>query len=140
MRKVIQYIPVAVILIAIGFRYFSQWCIVVSLSCYNTWVHEVYIIDISPIYFFSLYFLPAALALIFVPRHIFISWLKFATIALPLAFIYIATTPVNSNAFIDFYPFYRDDAARVAGGIVTTISLILIFWKYSIAQKQKKLL
>ena len=89
-----------------------------------------------PLYFFSLFFLPIAIVLIFVPRHIFISWLKLAAWAIPLSILYIATTPVNSNAWINFFPFYRDDAARLAGEVFAAASLLLILWKYLVARRQ----
>lgn len=82
-----------------------------------------------PLFFFALYFLPLAIVLAFVPRNIFNSWLKLALWAIPLSIIFIAVTPVNSNAFMDFFPFYRDDAARLAAEVFTAISLVLIIWR-----------
>ncbi len=84
-----------------------------------------------PIYFFSLYFLPLAIILIFIPREAFKSWFRFAVWAFPLAFIFVATTPVSFTGIgIDLFPFYRDDAARLAGEVVSVLSLLLVAWKW----------
>lgn len=134
--KVIQFFPTLFILAVIGFRYFSQWCIISSSSCQGTWVHQIYIGFTSPLYFFSLYSLPAALIVACVPRHIFISWLKLIAGVLPLALIFIAITPVNFMGIgLDLFPFYRDDAARLMGGMVTALSLSLVGVKYFIMRR-----
>ena len=87
--------------------------------------------------FTQLAVIPAVL-ICFIPRKVFYSWLKFAAWAIPLAIIFIAFTPVNSNAFMDFFPFYRDDAARLAGELFATISLILIVYKWLVARRHEK--
>lgn len=92
----------------------------------------------SPLLIFALFFLPLAIILIFVPRTVFKSWLRFAVWALPLAFIYIALTPVTSHGFMDFFPFYRDDAARLASEIFSVVSLILIIWKWFSLRRSAK--
>lgn len=133
-NKITQSIPILVALVVIGFRYFSQWCILTDSSCYGTPVHWIYLGVTSPLYFFAIYFLPIALILAFIPRHLFNSWLKFAVWALPLAFIFMALTPVWDSSLL---PFARDDAARLAGGVFAAASLILIIWKY-IADRHTK--
>jgi len=35
---------------------------------------------------------------------------------------------------MDFFPFYRDDAARLAGQVFTGVSIILIAWKFIAAR------
>lgn len=127
--KITQSIPILFVFVAIGFRYFSQKCILMSSSCYGTWVHHIYNYTTNPLYFFTLYSLPLAIILILIPRHLFNSWLKLALWAIPLSFIFIAMTPVNSNAYMDFFPFYRDDAARLAAEAFSVVSLIFIIWK-----------
>lgn len=102
-----------------------------SKTCYGTWISQVYQYSINPLYNFVLYSLPLAIILIFIPRTLFNSWLKLAAWMLPLAFVYIALTPVNFTGIgINFFPFYRDDAARVAAEIFSVASLLLIAWKY----------
>lgn len=128
--KITQLIPVTLALLAIGFRYSSNWCIDVLYTCYGTWVHWISLSITKPLYFFALYSLPVAIILAFVSREIFKSWLKFAAWALPLVVIYIWTTPVSSTAWMDLFPFYRDDAARLAGQVFLAISLALIVWKW----------
>ena len=131
--KAIQFVPITLVLLSIGFVYFSQWCTSSGYICYRTWLDSVFIDVINPLYFFSLYSLPGALIIAFVPRPIFISWLKLVAWALPLALIFIALTPVNWMGIgLDLYPFYRDDAARLTGGIVTAASLMLVVVKYFI--------
>lgn len=125
--KIIQGIPALFALAAIGFPYFSNWCIDSIPSCYGSWIHQIYQYLTSPLYFFTLYSLPLAIILIFIPRHIFNSWLKFSAWALPLAFIFIATTPIASHRMgIDFFPFYRGDAARLWGAIFAVASLVVL--------------
>lgn len=67
---------------------------------------------------------------------IFGAWLKFAVWAIPLSILYIWATPVNSNSFMDLFPFYRDDAARLAGVLFTIASLLLILWKWFSARRR----
>ena len=93
----------------------------------------------KPLYFFALYSIPLVIILTFIPRHIFNSWLKLAVWALPLVFIFIATTPVSWTGIgMNFFPFYRDDAARLAGQVFVVVSLILIGWKYIAAWRNPK--
>ena len=125
--KLIQSIPASLALLAVGFLYFSQWCILKSPSCYGTWIHHIYDGITSPAYFFSLYLLPLALILIFVPKTVFKSWLKLAAWAVPLLLIFISTQPVFPQQILSTD---RDDTARLAGEIFTVLSLILIAWKY----------
>lgn len=137
--KITQFVPTLFVLAVISFRYFSQWCILTNSLCYGTWVHNIYNYVTSPLYFFALYFLPLAIILVFIPRSIFNSWLKFAVWALPLALIFTATTSVNWTGIgINFFPFYRDDAARLAGGVFAAASLILIIWKSFAARRESE--
>ena len=126
-NKIIQFIPVILALLAIGFRYFSQWCIDSISLCYGTWIHWIALPIIKPLYFFSLYFIPIAIILAFVPRNIFNSWLKLAIWTIPLAIIFITLNPAVDNSLL---PFSRSDAARLAGGLFAIISLLLIVWKH----------
>jgi len=128
-NKIIQFIPAILALLAVGFRYFSNWCIDSASFCYGTWVHQISLSLIKPLYNFALFLLPIAVVAAFVPREIFSSWFKFAMWALPLAIIFIALTPVSSNAYMDFFPFYRDDAARLSGQIFSGFSLLVIIYR-----------
>ncbi len=85
----------------------------------------------KPLYLLSLYLLPIAIILVFVPRSVFISWLKLAVWAIPLLLIFISTQPVYSG----FLSTDRDDAARLAGEVFAGVSLVLIIWK-SIAARR----
>ena len=129
--KIIPFVPAVLALIGIGFRYFSNWCIDSVSSCYVSWIHHTYQYFTSPLYFFALYFLPIAVILAFVPREIFKSWLEFAAWALPLAVIYIWSTPVSSTAYMDFFPFYRDDAARLAAEVFSVVSLVVLIFSFA---------
>lgn len=123
--KLVQFIPAILAFLAVGFRYFSNWCIDVSTYCYGTWVHQVALSVIKPSYFFALYSLLLTIILVLIPRHIFNSWLKLAVWVVPLLLIFIATQPVVSG----FLSTNRDDAARLAAGIFTVLSFALIIWK-----------
>lgn len=124
--KIIQFIPAIVALVAIGFRYFTLWCVDSVSSCYGTLIHQIALSFTKPLYFYFLYFLPVAIVLVFIPRIVFNSWLKFAAWAIPLSIIYVAVTPVVDNSLI---PFNRDDAARLAGGVFAAASLLLVLWR-----------
>jgi len=124
--KIIQFIPAILALFFIGFRYFSNWCIFTNRICYGTVISHVSLSFTKPLFLFSLFFLPIAIILVFVPQKVFNSWLKLAIWTLPLAFIYIAMTPVWDSSWI---PFVRDDAARLAGVLFSSISFLLILWE-----------
>lgn len=125
--KIIQFIPALFVLLGVGSRHFSNWCIDSVSSCYGSGIHQAYQYFTSPLYFFSLFFLPLAIILAFVPRATFNSWLKFAAWTVPLLVIFIATQPVSPSSFLSTD---RDDAARLAGQVFALISLLLIIWKY----------
>ena len=128
--KIIQFVPAGIVLAAIGFRYFSLWCIDSISLCYGTFVHWAFSPFTASLYFFSIYIFPITIILAFVPRQIFNSWLKLAKWAVPLSIIFVAATPVSHMGIsLDLFPFYRDDAARLAGEVFATVSLILIIWK-----------
>ena len=130
MKKITQSVPALLALVAIGFANFSQWCVSSGHICFRTLLDQMIPELTYPLYFFSLFFLPVALILIFTPRHIFISWLKLAALMLPLIFLIIATQPFVSS----FLSTNRDDAARLAGQIFAGLSVILIVWKYIVAR------
>ena len=135
-NKLSQSIPFLFTLFGIIFAPVSYWCVYSNKYCYGSWIHNIYQYFTNPLYNFSIYFLPIAIILIFVSRSTFNSWLKLAVWVLPVSFIYIATTHVTSSAFMDPFPFYRDDAARLAGTAFSLASLLLVIWKY-IASRQK---
>jgi len=128
-NKITQAVPFLITLLGIESAPVSYWCIYSNGYCYSTWIHHIYPYFTNPLYNFSIFFLIVAIILIFVQHSVFKSWLKFAAWAIPLAIILVALTPVNSNAFMDFFPFYRDDAARLAGEVFSGLSLLLIVWK-----------
>lgn len=134
--KIIQLIPAAFVLGSVGFSYFSQWCAGAGRICFRTVIDRMIPEVTYPLFFFAIFFLPVALILAFVPRSIFNSWLKLAAWMIPLLVLFIAVTPVNFTGLgMDFFPFYRDDAARLAGEVFAGISLVLIIWK-SIAARR----
>jgi len=125
--KITQSIPALLALLIIGFRYFSQWCIGAEQICFRTLLDRMYLYITNPVFYFAIFFLPVAIILAFVSRGVFNSWLRLALWAIPLSILYIAIIPdSNPGAYMDFFPFYRDDAARVAGGIFAALSLVLI--------------
>lgn len=129
--KIIQFVPALFTFLIIGFSYFSQWCTSYGHVCFRTVLDRMIPEMTYPSYFFALFFLPIAIILIFVSRSTFNSWLKFAAWTVPLSILYIATTPVNFTGIgMDFFPFYRDDAARLAGEVFAAGSFVLIIWKF----------
>jgi hypothetical protein len=132
--KLVQIIPAVIALLAIGFNYFSIWCIFTNRACYGTTIDHIGLSITQPAYFFALYFLIAAIIAIFIPRPVFNSWVNFSIWAVVLAIIFMATQPVYSTQII--FATDRDSAARLSGQIFAGISLILIIWK-SIAARRK---
>lgn len=91
----------------------------------------------SPTLLFSSYLFLVVLVAVFFSENIFVSWLKFATWAVPLSILLIILTPdSNPGAFIEILPFYRDDAARLAGQVFSAISLALLTWKFISTRKK----
>jgi len=135
MKTKIYSIIIAIIVVAIG--YITSHPLVFYI-CSNTYKFNDYVgcLDSSiqnigfPLLIFSLWALLATVVTAFFSERIFHSWLKFAALAIPLAIIFIALTPVSSYAFMDLFPFYRDDAARLAGQVFSGVSLVLIIWKW----------
>jgi hypothetical protein len=76
--RFIQFIPLAVVAGAIGTLYVSDWCILVTKTCYGTWISHIAFSFTEPLYFFALYSLPLAIVLIFIRPDVFKGWLKIA--------------------------------------------------------------
>jgi len=128
--KLMQMIPALVALIGIGIAPASYWCIYSNGVCSTTWINHIYQYVTNPFFNFALYFLPAAIILIFVRGDIFNSWLKFALWAIPLSTLFIAAMPVSSGAYMLDFSLLRDGAARLGGGVLTVFTLLFVAWKY----------
>lgn len=129
-NKTLQCIPLIFAILGVFYRYVSNWCID-SGPCYATWVNESALTFTKPLYFFSLYSIPLAILLIFIPRSVFNSWLKLAAWLLPFACIMIAAQPVSWTGIgINFVFISRDDLARGMAIFVDLLSFMLIAWKY----------
>ncbi len=134
--KKISSIIVTMVAIAIGYVVSNP---IIFHICRDTYQFNDYVgcLDSSiknigsPLLTFSLWALLIVVVTAFFSEEIFRSWLKLAIWAVPLSFIFVALVPVNSSgAYLDLFPFYRDDAARLAGGVFAAASLILIAWKW----------
>ncbi len=136
-KRIVQLIPTIIVLLGIGFRYFSIHCIDNVPSCYSSWINGWYAYFTGPLYIFCLYALPLTIVLIFISPKVFKSWLKLAAWMLPLAFIFVATQPVSwSGMSLNFFFISRDDMGRYTAEIFTVVSLILIIWKYVAARRK----
>ncbi|MHB1163294.1 MAG: hypothetical protein ACYCZZ_02095 [Minisyncoccota bacterium] len=137
--KMVQTVPVLLAVAGLAYGQGSYWCMYSNGSCYGTWLSHIYQYFTNPLYNFSLHLLPLTAILVFVPRSIFISWLKLAAWMLPLSFFYIATTGVTSSQGfgMNLFPFYRDDAARLAALVFDAASALLIVWKYFATRHSK---
>ncbi len=124
--KIAQFVPLVLALLSLGLVRFGQWCTTEGQACFRTELDRMFPYVITPLYFFALYSLPLVVVLAIVPRRAFISWLKLAAWALPLAFIFVASQPVVAS----FLSTDRDDSARLAAQIFTVLSLSLVAWKY----------
>lgn len=131
-----QTIPLFIALLGFIFAPISYWCIYSNGYCYATWIQHIYPYFTNPLYNSAPFFLPIAIVLAFVPRYIFNSWLKLAAWMVPLSIVFVALVPVSSTAYLDLFPFYRDDAARLAGEVFAAVSLVLIAWKWFTSRRQ----
>ena len=84
----------------------------------------------NPLFIFSPWILLTVIVAAFFSDGIFKSWFYFALWTIPLAVVFIVATHVSTNAYIDFFPFYRDDAARLVGEVFAGVSLTLVIWKW----------
>jgi hypothetical protein len=130
--KMRQFIPFVLVLLAVGFANFSQWCTSAGHLCYRTILDQIIPGITYPLYFFALYLLPLTIVLIFVSRSVFNSWFKLAVWLIPLALIFVSTQPVVAG----FLSTDRDDAARFSAGVVTAVSFLLLIWKWFAARRQ----
>lgn len=135
-NKITQFVPAILALLIIGFRYFGIWCTEAGNLCYRTWLDRTFLEITNPLDSFARYFLVITLVLILIPREIFKSWLKFAAWVIPLSILYIWTTPVWDTSLL---PFSRDDAARLAGGVFSAASLLLILWKSAVLHRARRI-
>ena len=86
---------------------------------------------LDPVFIFAQWAIVPSIAVLFFRWSTFRSWLRFVAWAIPLSIIFIALIPVNSSgAYMDLFPFYRDDAARLAGEVFAAASLVLIIWRW----------
>lgn len=137
--KLAQSIPTLVALLIVGFGYFSEWC-VASGMCYRTAIDRIIPEVTYPLLAFAIFFLPVAIVLIFVKQPIFKYWLKFTAWAVPLSILFVVATPTTYTGLgPNFFPFYRTDAARLAGQVFLVASLLLIAWKYFSLRRNSKL-
>lgn len=128
--KQVQLLPLLVVLFMVGFSRFSLWCTTTGGPCSDGWLDHVFIGLINPLYFFALCLIPLTILLVFVRREAFTAWLKFALWAIPLTGVFVASVRVSSGSFFEAFPFYRDDAARLAAIVFSLVSLCVIGWKY----------
>ena len=84
-----------------------------------------------PLFSFSLWILLATFFAFFTKKEVFNSWVILSILLLPVLGLLIALTPTaHYRMGIDFFPYFREDAARDAGKFFVGISLLLIVWKY----------
>jgi hypothetical protein len=90
----------------------------------------------EPLSIFSVFLIASTFLLLFSSIRIFLSWLKFATFAIPLVAIWIFTTPVNTGGWV-ITPADRGEVAWFAGILFFIGSLIVIGWKWWKLRKEK---
>ena len=129
-QKLIQAAPLLATLLGVALAPASNWCVFQSKICYGSWIDHIYDPFTEPLYQFAIPAIVLGIVLPFVSARVFRSWLKFAAWALPVAFIWIAITPVSWTGLgINFYPYYRINAAHDAGIAFTVLGLLFIAWK-----------
>jgi hypothetical protein len=91
----------------------------------------------EPLFSYSLVFLPASLALLFVRKETFNSWLRFARWWILLSFVLILITPTSSNTWMPLYSVDKEIITWIMAILFTLISLILIAVKSFSLRKTK---
>jgi hypothetical protein len=130
MKNAKQYVPLLVALILVLLRHLAFWCSNSKEICPGgSFLDQIFLSVINPIYFYSLAFLATGLVLIFVTRTIFTSWFHFAIGWLLISVILVTITPIASNGWIPLYFVGRSEVAYQMGILFTIISLALIGWK-----------
>ncbi len=110
----------------------SYWCIITNRTCYGTWIDRFHEPFTQPVYYFFLYAWPAVLLTLFVKESIFRSWLRFVPYYTIIAVLFIVLTPVMQapGTFLDPFPFYRVNAAELAGQVFSVVTFVLVVWRY----------
>jgi hypothetical protein len=83
----------------------------------------------DPLFVFGLFLLAISFVLVVLGYKFFLAWIKFAIIAIPVAFIWIYNTPVVTHGWI-VGPLERDQVALLTGCLFSAGSLIVIGWKW----------
>jgi len=82
-----------------------------------------------PIFSFALRILPVMALLLFVSKHVFNSWVKFALWAIPLFVIIFLNAPDTGNQTFQMFQMDAWIMARYLGWLFLIISLLLIAFK-----------
>ncbi|GEM_PF-1362604 len=85
----------------------------------------------SPLFIFMSWILPIIIFAALLRENIFRPWIRLSLWFVPLLILYIFTTPVNFTGIgLDLFPFYRDDAARLAAEIFSVASLVVMVFSF----------
>lgn len=123
-----QFLPLALIGLAILFGYFAGRCGINSSCFLSSYFHKTTFSVLEPLYIFSLFSLPAVLLLPIVKKRIFDTWLRFALVWIILSVMVIGSTATSTNAWFSIVDFVREDAARIMGILFSGLSLFLLAW------------
>src|SRR3989344_7430642 len=128
--RIMQTIPFVIFLSVLILIPYLYSCADTLTCSYRELIWDSTFTILDPALVFSQWAIISSIAILFSPKSIFRSWLRFVAWSIPLSIAFIVVTPVSSGAFMDLFPFYRNDAACLAGGLFAALSLILIIWKY----------
>ncbi len=135
-QKLTQGFPFVIGAAAFLAQAFARNCISVVCSMKALLVPFAFTV-FTPLYWFSLISLFPLLILIFVPKNVFRTWLRFAIPWVILSAILIAITPTYNGGLFPIYSFVTEDMAKLTGGIFAVVTLILIAWKSWAVRKGK---
>lgn len=128
--KITQFIPVILVVIFVAFTYFGYVC-ADSKNCFAAsffWDNTFSFLEPIQIYLWVV--LVPSIVAIFVNETTFQSWLRLARWFVPPSLVIIFITPVTSNSWMPIFFVSREEVSWYLGILFSTISLILIIWKW----------
>lgn len=132
MKKLLQFVPFIVSIVAMAGEYLVYSCAYVTTTCYGSIFHQLLLPLFKPLYLYALWALIPTIIVIFVRPEVFKYWLKFAIGWALLAVIVLANIPVypEGGGYMNLFTTTRSAEATHYGIAFAVISLILIAWKY----------
>lgn len=124
--KYLKFVPLALALTGLSLWPMAKWCTYVATNCFaSQFFDPLFSIFIKPFYFYSQFALIPVIMLIFVRKEIFMIWLKFAAVWIPLSILLISTSDTSN---MTFYVSNTESTTQLLGIGFLGISLLIMGW------------